>query len=132
MFRIGTVLTRKDPRDDPYDEVKIIGVNPLKTPQVEEWSAAGNPGILLQPNKEFGETRPISFKQLSEYYTIKEESDGMAITQTTVDGVQESPEALFAREAQLNEAAATKAKEAAAPSPAETSKAAATPSPKKA
>lgn len=97
MFTVGTILERKEKKNNPYDKVKIVGLDPLKSPDSAEWAAAGNHGILVQPVDSFGNTATIPFEKLSNNFKIIEEADGMPVAQTDSGGSQESPEAAFAR-----------------------------------
>lgn len=55
IYPIGTILTRREPLEDPYDEVQVIG--------------AGKDAMIVTPVKEFGANKPLSNTSAREKYT---------------------------------------------------------------
>lgn len=87
-----TILERKEPRDDPYDKVRVIGASPttFTAPEDAHWGAGGGRGILLQPVEEFGANVDVPLGEVREAYkTVFEPKVSDLIP--TVDGLPAGP-----------------------------------------
>lgn len=66
----GTLMARKEPVGDAYDEIKVIGYSALKSGIFNaEWNGAPGHAITVQPI-EFGETVDMPQAKLEAEYTV--------------------------------------------------------------
>lgn len=77
-YQPGTTLKRVAPHgEDPYDEVRVIGRNPISTTsgQRSEWEGELGDEIVITPYPEFGANIPLPVGQLDSEYEIVEIPD---------------------------------------------------------
>lgn len=104
MYLPNTELTRREPKGDPLDVVKVIGTSPIKQSSVEDWVGAGGDHIIVQPAKEFGANEIMPFSIAQSEYEVTEYPPEDEYVDTSGRGRQTianalSPEQQFAKEA---------------------------------
>lgn len=70
-YQPGTILARKDPQDDEYDEVRVIGASPVQTGvRREEFTGQLGDEYTIAPVT-FGSVIDKPLGELQETYTVK-------------------------------------------------------------
>jgi len=87
-----TILARKEPKNDIYDRVRVIGASPttFAVPEGAHWGTGGGRGILLQPVDDFGANVDIPLGEVQDAYKVVTEPNVGELV-PTVDGLPAGP-----------------------------------------
>lgn len=75
-FPPGTILTRNEPKDNPMDRIRVVGLSPVSAPAAAEWgSATEGEAVVVTPADEFGSNEPAPISFLVQAYSVESYPD---------------------------------------------------------
>lgn len=113
MYKPGTILTLKNPRDPdpetgeefPYNEVIVVGASPVTHAEQTKYTGADAHGVIVSPRSSFGAVLDEPFGKLTYYYDVESIPEPEEIVrEIRVPVIQPedlgpTPEQVFAKEA---------------------------------
>lgn len=114
MLPTHTILKRRTAKGDPLDELRVVGLSPVKDPTVADWVGSAGEAYIVQPNKDFGASEVIPYDVIAREYEVfaPEEPETVIEVQKPQLLKAPTPEQAFAQAAAESERAAKKAKPA--------------------
>ena len=104
MYEPETILARTEPKDNPYDRVRVVGISPIQHSHNEargDWVGGQSQSILIEPLADFGATLDVPLGQLQELYDVESVPEHEIPVVPTVRVVHQgdpSPEDVFKAE----------------------------------
>jgi hypothetical protein len=104
VYTPDTILERKEPKENAYDKVRVVGPSPISFSATRgEWGGRGaQDGVIIEPVEEHDSTIDVPLGQLQELYSVVSEGEPLGIQPTfeppkRVDTrMLKSPEDVFA------------------------------------
>lgn len=102
MLPSHTTLKRREPKGDHLDELRVIGISPIKDTTVADWvGSSGGEAYIVQPSKEFGSAEVMPYAVISAEYDILEPPVEPPVIEAQRPQIMRAltPEEVFAQEA---------------------------------
>lgn len=74
-FPTDTILTRKKPKKNAYDRIKIVGASPIRTARAGEWAGETGDDIIVEPLTEFAPPTTFPETVLEREYDVESMPD---------------------------------------------------------
>lgn len=76
-YPTDTILTRREPKGDKFDKLKVVGPSPIKSTAAGEWGSGGD-AIVVHPigdAEDFGPPENLPIRAANEFYEVEYEPD---------------------------------------------------------
>jgi hypothetical protein len=70
-FPTDTILMRREPKDDPFDRLKVVGVSPIRTARAGEWAGETGNDVIVEALTEFASPGTFPDSVLEREYDVE-------------------------------------------------------------